>query len=444
MKLRLSLEARLILFVSLAAAAGAALTLAILQLAAPGWMAYAAAAVVGFASVLYAVHRFMKPVNRLISALNDGVASFHDNDFSVNIAVTRNDALGELVEHYNRVGDALREERRNLFQRELLLDTVIQSTPLALLLVGRGGQVVYSNVAARRFLNNGRPLQGEKLAALLERAPREIREAVERERDGLFSIEIGDRQEIYHLSQRHFRLNAQEHKLYLFKMLTRELTRQEVDIWKKVIRVISHEINNSLAPISSLAHSGQALSNDEKIQSILAAIEERSVHLTTFISGYARFAKLPPPNPGFVDWHEFVNGLAATMRFRVNGELPDLPGYFDLAQIQQVMINLLKNAAESGSPVEAIELSVEQNEAGSRLRIADRGAGMGDAVLKNALLPFYSTKQGGTGLGLTLCREIIEAHEGRLTIANRTGDGVVVEIWLPGRARWRAPAANKL
>lgn len=442
MKLRLSLEARLILFVSLTAAAGAALSLAVLHLAAPGWMAYAVAAVVGLAFIVYAVHRFMMPVNRLISALNDGVTSFHDNDFSVNIAVTRNDALGELVEHYNRVADALREERRNLFQRELLLDTVIQSTPLALVLAGRGGQVVYSNIAARQFLNNGRPLEGEKLAVLLKRAPREIREAVERGRDGLFSIEIADRQEIYHLSQRDFRLNAQQHTLYLFKMLTRELTRQEVDIWKKVIRVISHEINNSLAPISSLAHSGQALSNDEKIQSILAAIEERSVHLTTFISGYARFAKLPPPNPGFVDWREFVDGLAATMHFRLNGELPADPGYFDLAQIQQVMINLLKNAAESGSPVEAIELSVDQDEGGARIRIADRGTGMGDAVLKNALLPLYSTKQGGTGLGLTLCREIVEAHEGRLTIANRTGDGVIVEIWLPGRARWRAPVAD--
>ncbi|HET7307604.1 MAG TPA: ATP-binding protein [Gammaproteobacteria bacterium] len=444
MKLRLSLEARLILFVSLTAAAGAALSLAILRLAAPGWMAYAAAAIAGLAFIVYAVHRFMTPLNRLISALNDGVTSFQDNDFSVNIAVTRNDALGELVEHYNRVGDALREERRNLFQRELLLDTVIQSTPLALVLAGRGGQVVYSNIAARRFLNNGRPLEGEKLAALLERAPREIREAVERGRDGLFTIEIADRQEIYHLSQRHFRLNAQQHTLYLFKMLTRELTRQEVDIWKKVIRVISHEINNSLAPISSLAHSGQALSNDKNIHSIFAAIEERSVHLTTFISGYARFAKLPPPNPDFVDWREFVNGLAATMRFRLNGEMPSMPGYFDLAQIQQVMINLLKNAAESGSPVEAIELSVEQNEDGTRLRIADRGMGMGEAVLKNALLPLYSTKQGGTGLGLTLCREIVEAHDGRLTIANRTGNGVMVEIWLPGRAGWRTPVADKL
>lgn len=444
MKLRLSLETRLILFVSLAAAAGAALSLALLQLAAPGWLAYSAAAVVGVVFIVYAVHRFMMPVNRLISALNDGVTSFHDNDFSINIAVTRDDALGELVEHYNRVGNALREERRNLFQRELLLDTVIQSTPLALVLAGRGGQVVYSNVAARQFLNNGRPLEGEKLTALLERGPREVREAVERGRDGLFSIEVEGRQEIYHLSQRDFRLNAQQHKLYLFKMLTRELTRQEVGIWKKVIRVISHEINNSLAPISSLAHSGQALSNDEKIQSIFAAIEERSLHLTTFIGGYARFAKLPPPNPGFVNWREFVHSLAATMPFRLSGNLPDAPGYFDLAQIQQVMINLLKNAAESGSPVEAIELSIEQSGEGTRLRIADRGAGMGDSVLKNALLPFYSTKQGGSGLGLTLCREIVEAHEGRLTIANRTGNGAIVEIWLPGRARWRAPVTDKL
>ncbi|HET6724567.1 MAG TPA: ATP-binding protein [Gammaproteobacteria bacterium] len=437
MKIRLSLEVRLIVFVSLVAAAGAALSLAIIRLAAPGWLAYLIAAIAGLAFVAYAAHRFMRPINRLLSALSDGVTSFHDNDFSINIAVTRNDELGELVQHYNRVGNALRDERRNLFQRELLLDTVIQSSPLALVLTAASEKIVYSNATARQFFNRGRALEGESFPALLERAPTAVREAVERGRDGLFTIETDGEQEIYHVSQRDFRLNARQHKLYLFKTLTRELTRQEVDIWKKVIRVISHEINNSLAPISSLAHSGQKLAVDDRINSILAAVEERSIHLTRFINGYARFAKLAPPQPEPVDWDKFIKSLAETTRFTLGRVLPSAPGSFDVGQIQQVLINLLKNAAESSSPLEAIELSIEQNGNGTLMRVSDRGTGMSEAVLKNALLPFYSTKQGGTGLGLTLCREIVEAHEGRLTVSNRSGGGLVVEIWLPDNGAQR-------
>lgn len=431
MKPRLSLEAKLMLFVCTAATCGVGVVLAIVHFAGAGWIACVVAAVAGLLFIIYTVRRFMAPINRLIGALNDGVASLRDNDFSISIAATRDDELGDLVAHYNRVGDALRAERRNLFQRELLLDTVIQSTPLALVLTTGTGRIVYSNVAARQFFNRGRPLEGASFTELLETAPPTLREAVDRGGDGLFSIETDGEREIYHLSRRAFQLNAQQHNLYLFKILTRELTRQEVNIWKKVIRVISHEINNSLAPISSLSHSGAALARDEQAASIFAAIEERARHLTAFISGYARFAKLPGPQPVDVDWREFLRNLAATTQFQLRGELPQSSSYFDPGQIQQVLINLLKNASESGSPAEAIELSVEQHAQGVHICVADRGPGMSEMVLQNALLPFYSTKQTGTGLGLTLCREIVEAHGGRLSLMNRAGGGLRVTIWLP-------------
>ena len=131
---------------------------------------------------------------------------------------------------------------------------------------------------------------------VLENVPAAMREAVERKRDGLFAVETDADQDTYHLSQREFILNAQAHSLYLFKRLTREINRQEVATWKKVIRVIGHELNNSLAPISSLAHSGGLVLDDpkqEQLAEIFATIEERSNHLKAFIDGYARFAKLP-------------------------------------------------------------------------------------------------------------------------------------------------------
>jgi signal transduction histidine kinase len=265
-------------------------------------------------------------------------------------------------------------------------------------------------------------------------SPEPLQHAVDGDADTLFTVEGEGESEIYHLSQRGFLLNAQPHRLYLLKQLTRELSRQEVETWKKVIRVIAHELNNSLAPISSLAHSGrQTIERPEvaQLDRIFHTIEERARHLHTFIEGYARFAKLPRPQPEEIDWAAFLRSLQETAPFRLIREAPTKPGVFDPAQMEQVLINLLKNAREAGAPTESIELQVNEHAAGWRLQVLDRGAGMSEDVLRNALLPFYSTKPSGAGLGLTLCREVIEAHGGRISLANREGGGLAATLWIP-------------
>ena len=392
------------------------------------------AVAIGLPVGLWVLRRFMVPVNRLLQALIGGVSSLRDNDFSISIAETRRDELGDLVEMYNELGSILREERQDLFQRELLLDTVIQSTPLALVLTNARGAIVYSNTAARKLFLEGRRLEGRNFEAVLENAPAPMREAVALKRDGLFAVDAGDEQDTWHLSQRDFVLNAQPHDLYLFKRLTREINRQEVSTWKKVIRVIGHELNNSLAPISSLAHSGALVLEKQdraKLEEIFATIEERANHLKAFIDGYARFAKLPQPRPEEVDWVDFTGSLQQTVPFELDGELPSDTGTFDPVQIEQVLINLLKNAHESGSESTDVRLAVSVRGEEQVVRVQDRGAGMSEQVLKSALLPFYSTKQKGTGLGLPLCREIVEAHGGRLNLANRKDGGLVVEFSIP-------------
>jgi nitrogen fixation/metabolism regulation signal transduction histidine kinase len=226
----------------------------------------------------------------------------------------------------------------------------------------------------------------------------------------------------------------------LLKQLTRELAAQEVVVWKKVIRVIAHELNNSLAPITSLAHSGQLLARQPdpaQLDRVFTTIGERAAHLASFIDGYARFAKLPSPRPGPVEWSQFMARLQGAMPFHVEGGLPLREGSFDASQMQQVMINLLKNAAESGSRPDDITVCVRDRVDSFVIEVADRGAGLTEDVLRDALLPFYSTKATGTGLGLTLCREIVEAHGGRLSLANRPdgSPGAIVTLWLPYAAQ---------
>lgn len=442
--LRGSLRVRIAAAVVMTALLAAALTLAAAHWLHSPILAAAVAALIALPPLLWLAARVARPWTKTLEAVSGAIASLHDGDFSVSIASPRPRELHDLVEAYNSLGELLRSERFDIYQRELLLDTVLQTTPLALLLTNDTDRIVYGNIAARQLLHGGRRLEGLELAALLAGRPAALREAIEAGGDTLFTLEVDGESEVYHLSRRAFLLHARPHRLILLKQLTRELSAQEVQVWKKVIRVIAHELNNSLAPISSLVHSGGLLAagmsagaaeaERAQLEKIFSTIGERAAHLATFIDGYARFAKLPKPRPAPVAWPAFLERLAATMCFRMEGPVPERRAAFDVGQLEQVMINLLKNARESGSPPEAISVSVRSRAQGFLIEVADRGGGLSEQVLRDALLPFFSTKPTGTGLGLTLCREIIEAHGGRLSLANRPGGGAVVSIHLPESA----------
>jgi len=383
---------------------------------------------------LWLGHYVMAPVTKLLRALEGAVASYRDGDFSFSIAATRRDELGELIRMHNALGQTLREQRQNLAQRELLLDTVVQNTPVALVLTDASGRVTYANIAARHLFNEGRTLHGLSFIELLSDSPEALRRAVEGGEDALLTVEMDGGEETFHLSQRSFRLQGRPHRLQLFRRMTRELSRQEVATWKRVIRVISHELNNSLAPISSLAHSGAELArrgDTTRLPGVFATIGERAKHLHGFIAGYASFAKLPAPQPVSIAWKPFLDGLSLHCKFQLRGSIPDQPGWFDAGQIEQVLINLIKNAHESGSADDGVSLSLAAIGRDMRIEVADRGPGMSETVLAQALLPFYSTKRSGTGLGLALAREIVEAHGGRIALANREEGGLRVSLMLP-------------
>ena len=436
--IRFTIAARLTLL-ALLTVAGSVLAMLLLIELMPSqpWLAAAIAAGVMAPVAIFAARAQLRPLLAMLRALGGTVISYRDGDFSFGLHWERNDEMGDLVEAHNALGTVLRGQRLELVQRELLLDTMVHNTPVAMMLVDAASKIVFANVSARQLLNEGRRLEGTGLEELLARTFPSLREAVERGGDGLFTAggEGADaEEEIYHLSRRGFTLNARRHELLLLRHLTSELRRQEVQTWKKVIRVISHELNNSLAPIASLAKSGGELlrrSNTRRLPEILDTVEERARHLERFIEGYARFAKLPAPNRQPVAWAGFIEALRLQVPFRVSGDLPTLPGSFDASQMQQALLNLLKNAHESGSPAEEVCLSIRRAGEGLAIEVADRGSGMTETVMSNALVPFYSTKRTGTGLGLALAREIAEAHGGRIALANRDGGGLSVVMFLP-------------
>ena len=393
---------------------------------------------------IWLIGRLVEPLHTVIAGVSDGIRSFSDRDFGVRLAYRRNDELGDLVELYNAVGEILLRERHSLTQQELLLKTALDRSPAATVLVNPLGRIIYSNREARNLFTGGTKLEGRSFAEIQAGCPPEMRDILDSDADGLFTVSAEDQNETYHLSQRVFTLNRRRHRLILLRRMTGELGRQEAEVWKKVIRVISHELNNSLAPISSLVHSARKVAEEpehaERSAEVFGTLRERLDDLKGFIDGYARFARLPAPRKESVEWEEFLKGFAEYQRIDFPEKLPARAGWFDPAQIRQVLINLFKNAVEASDGEATITLRVDTNPAGETyLQVADRGRGMDDETMRKALLPFYSTKKSGTGLGLPLCREIVEGHGGKLTLQSREGGGATVTCWLP--AQRGAPVA---
>lgn len=352
---------------------------------------------------------------------------------------------GELVALEGVITDLseLRRTQIELEEREVLLETLLAVTSTAYILCDDEGQIVYANLAAQTWLKlPDARLFGSRFADVLTGLPPELRDAVDRGRDSIFTVDhqSGDF-EAYHLVMRPVQISGKAHTAYAFKRLTRELARQEVEVWKKVIRLIAHEINNTLAPISSLLHSARLINaaeaRDARLDRIIDTISERSKHLGEFLKGYTQFARLPRPRLEPVKWRQLIDRLGDLVDFKVDAAPEHLNtiAQIDRSQIEQALINLLKNAVEAGGPAEEVTLRLRTGAEGDELQILDRGPGIPPEQLSKVLLPFYSTKRTGSGLGLPLCREIVEAHGGSLRIEAREGGGTAVIMSLPRLAR---------
>lgn len=395
-----------------------------------------AASVVGLLVLLPSLLRGV----RLLGQVERGLEQFSKGDFASDLGRSHVGGLGRIADHFNALGAFLRQHQQSAEQSERLLHTLMDAAPMAILLLEDGGTIEYANDTARALFFEEQALDRANFLSMLGEAPAAFREAVLGEQDRLFSVTLDGATETYHLSKRHFELRGTTHTLLMVKHLTRELRRQEIDIWKKLVRVVSHELNNSLAPIKSLVHSARIMTRsaeNEKLDRVFSTIDERASHLQGFVESYARFARLPSPRPERVNLGEFLAHVGALVPYARIAAVPaEAHAHFDRSQLEQVLINLLKNAKEAGGSADGISLDVCGDGSGAAtLVVSDRGSGMSPEVLESAMLPFFSTKEGGSGLGLALCREIIEAHGGGIRLENRKGGGLTVTCSLPGPTR---------
>ncbi|MDX1579455.1 MAG: ATP-binding protein, partial [Gemmatimonadota bacterium] len=256
-----------------------------------------------------------------------------------------------------------------------------------------------------------------------------------------------------------FRQEGRPHRLLVVSDLSRVLREEERNAWQRIVRVLGHEINNSLAPIQSIAQSlrasarrralagagsedpGEPITGDDFVQG-LDVIANRAEALGRFLSSYARLARLPPPSLEIVDVRRWVRRVV-DLETRVDVRVEEGPAAEVLAdgdQLDQLLINLIDNAVDAVSDTGGqVTVGWRTRRGRVEVRVEDEGPGLSDTA--NLFVPFYTTKERGSGIGLVLCREIAEAHRGSLTLRDRAdGPGAVARFTLP-LARERPPEA---
>lgn len=372
--------------------------------------------------------------DKALLSLEHGLQSLRDNDFSVSLNDQNEEPNHHLISAFNLTSEKLRSERQHIYQREMLLDKVLNASPMVMILVNQRGKIVFTNSQAQQTFNISGSLIGRDWPSLVSSLAVEFQSALQNQGESIFTVNDADgQQQAWHVSSSALRVHQAQHHLYLLKTITQELSKQEVATWKKVISVISHELNNTIAPISSMCHSGELLANklaEPRLNRVFNTISGRVNHLNDFIKGYATLTKIKLPQKAPVQWPQLIEQLSSFYPFELRSEFPTTTLNVDIAQLEQVLLNILKNAHEA-DPNGPITMNIAVQDKHIDIEICDNGPGMSQEVLQNALLPFYSTKHSGTGIGLALSREIIEAHQGKLIFSNRDEGGLSVCVVLP-------------
>lgn len=362
---------------------------------------------------------------RQISALLLGL---RDGDYALRAAPATG-ARGEAFAAVNALADGLMGARRAGIESDALLGKLLGAVDLAIIVIGPRGSIVGGNGAAGSLLGIDPDLLAGKTAGSLG-----IGAWLEIDGPNRFETELPGGRGPWDVRRVRFRRAGRDHLILVASDISRALRDEERRVWRGLIRVLSHETGNSLGPIQAAAEALQQ--NDpapDQMRAGLALIKRRSRSLASFIRRYAELARLPPPQLEPVELAPVLRRIAALeTRVPIHADLIGAPWVSaDLAQLEQALINLLRNAAEAAlSTGGDVALALRCERERIRVTITDDGPGL--PVSENLFVPGFTTKPGGSGIGLVLAREIIEAHGGDLRLTNRQDrPGAVAAITLP-------------
>ncbi|MGQ0649426.1 MAG: sensor histidine kinase [Gemmatimonadaceae bacterium] len=376
-------------------------------------------------------------VVRPLQTLSNMLAALREGDFSLRARMSRSDdALGLALLEINMLGETLRSQRLGALEATSLLRAVMSEIDVAIFAFDDAGMLRLSNRAGERLLDQrferlaGRPASALGMDGLLRGTTPRVYDHTFPERSGRWEVR-----------RTTFRQEGRPLTLLVVTDVTKSLREEELMAWQRLVRVLSHEINNSLAPIKSIAGSlqdiaeraGSGGAERDDMQRGLDIIATRAESLSRFMSSYARLARLPAPNKRRFDLGTLVRRIAALdTRAPVTVEPgPAVEVMGDPDQIEQVLINLVRNGvdavAEQGG---GVTVRWEADDRAVEVQVLDEGPGISGTA--NLFIPFFTTKADGSGIGLVLSRQIAEGHSGTLTIENRRDrPGAVARLRIP-------------
>lgn len=445
---RLSFERRVRLWI---AAAAVPLLLASAVLCNQGDLSIVAStALLGGIAVLWIIvaSYFFESLVRPLQTLSNIVAALREEDFSFRArGARRGDALGDLVLEINALASTLQRQRNSALDALALADRVMSSMPSPVLAFDAENRLRLLNAAGERaFALQRRSVLGRTAGSLgLQILVRQRDESVF---PALDADALGASPR-WSVRRSAFRLHGVPHTLFVLSDVAAALREEERVAWQRLIRVLGHEMNNSLTPIKSIASTlrsrpvpttgdTESAQGWEELHRGLFVIEDRADSLNRFLEGYQQLSRLPQPTMRQVSLCALLERtLPLERRLRVEREpsLPDVVLQADPDQLQQLLINLLKNAADAALDPEvtrspSVLVRWFQRDSQVVIQIIDNGLGLANAA--NLFVPFYTTKPGGAGIGLTLSRQIAAAHGGSLLLHNREGQpGCLAEVSLP-------------
>jgi two-component system nitrogen regulation sensor histidine kinase NtrY len=372
-----------------------------------------------------------------LRTLSNLLAALREGDFSIRArGANREDVLGEVLWEVNALGDTLRKHRLGAVEATALLRKVMEEIDVAVFAFDGEGRLRLVNRAGERILSlPERRLLGRNIVDL------GLSECLDGETPRIVQIDFPGKSGRWEIHRGSFREAGWPHQLLVISDLSRALRDEERQAWQRLIRVIGHELNNSLAPIKSVAENLESVIGrdqrqpdwEDDLRKGLSIIAARSDSLARFMNAYARLAKLPPPVFQPVDVGTWIRRVAALeLRMHVSVETgPDLSIRADPDQLEQLLINLLHNAVDAALETGgAVHVGWTRETGSLDVWVQDEGPGIPSAA--NLFVPFFTTKPGGSGIGLVLCRQIAEAHAGSLTLENReTARGSEARLRLP-------------
>jgi len=379
-----------------------------------------------------------------LRTLTNVIAAMRDGDFSIRPhSTSTRDPLGALAAEINALGDSLREQRLGALEASALLRTAIEEMDAAIFTFDERHRLRLGNRAAERLL--ARPVE-----QLLGRTAAELalEFALKGEPARIASMTFPGGIGRFGFRRSGFRQGGLPHQLLVVTDLSRALRDEERQAWQRLLRVLGHELNNSLAPIKSVASSLESLCRrdprpadwQDDVRDGLALISSRAEALSRFMQAYSQLARLPAPRLApmtVADWVRRVAGLETRVPVQIHPG-PDITLNADRDQLEQLLINLVRNAADAvlelsqslSPPPPPIEIGWARHGNEVEIRLEDTGPGIANPA--NLFVPFFTTKPKGSGIGLSLCRQIAEAHDGRLTLENRSSQrGCIALLRLP-------------